>query len=151
MNRFAIQKSIVICVNSGFLPFFYVTHFLVRKFGILLYCLWMIVFNIIHQHICPPCLAWKHLILVSSEHWNKKKGDTDIMNKELLLLEEICPILHIGKTTAYRLIQSDQLPAQKIGGKWQIRVGDLEKYLTGKFHRNWTEKIFSRKVQKQPI
>lgn len=58
------------------------------------------------------------------------------MNKELLLLEDICPILHIGKTTAYRLIQSDQLPAQKIGGKWQIKADDLEKYLTKKFHRS---------------
>lgn len=40
-------------------------------------------------------------------------------NEELLILEDICPVLHIGKTTAYRLIQSGQLPAQKIGGKWQ--------------------------------
>ncbi len=59
-----------------------------------------------------------------------------MMNEELLLLEDICLILHIGKTTAYRLIQSDQLPAQKIGGKWQIRTGDLRDYLAGKFRRN---------------
>ncbi len=59
-----------------------------------------------------------------------------MMNEELLLLEDICPILHIGKTTAYRLIQSGQLPAQKIGGKWQIRDGDLKDYLAGKFHRD---------------
>ena len=57
-------------------------------------------------------------------------------NEELLLLEEICPILHIGKTTAYRLIQSGQLPAQKIGGKWLIRADDLKNYLAGKFRRN---------------
>nr|WP_296472550.1 helix-turn-helix domain-containing protein [uncultured Acetatifactor sp.] len=59
-----------------------------------------------------------------------------MMNEELLLLEDICPILHIGKTTAYRLIQSGQLPAQKIGGKWQIRAGDLKDYLAGKFHQD---------------
>lgn len=57
-------------------------------------------------------------------------------NEELLILEDICPILHIGKTTAYRLIQSGQLPAQKIGGKWQIRPDDLKKYLAKKFHRS---------------
>lgn len=56
-------------------------------------------------------------------------------NEELLLLEDICPILHIGKTTAYRLIQSGQLPAQKIGGKWQIKVDDFKNYLVGMFHR----------------
>ena len=56
-----------------------------------------------------------------------------MMNKELLLLEDICPILHIGKTTAYKLIQSGQLPAQKIGGKWLIRIDDLKDYLAGKF------------------
>lgn len=57
-------------------------------------------------------------------------------NEELLLLEDICPILHIGKTTAYRLIQSGQLPAQKIGGKWQIKADDFRDYLAGKFSRN---------------
>lgn len=57
-------------------------------------------------------------------------------NEELLILEDICPILHIGKTTAYRLIQSGQLPAQKIGGKWQVRPADLKKYLEKKFHRS---------------
>lgn len=58
------------------------------------------------------------------------------MNEELLLLEDICPTLHIGKTTAYKLIQSGQLPAQKIGGKWQIKADDLKDYLAGKFRRN---------------
>lgn len=57
-------------------------------------------------------------------------------NEELLILEDICPILHIGKTTAYRLIQSGQLPAQKIGGKWQVRPDDFKKYLEKKFHRS---------------
>ena len=58
-------------------------------------------------------------------------------NEELLLLEDdICPLLHIGKTTAYRLIQSGQLPAQKIGDKWQIKANDFRDYLAGKFSRN---------------
>ncbi len=52
------------------------------------------------------------------------------MREELLLLEDICSILHIGKTTAYKLIQSDQLPARKVGGKWLIRANDFERYLS---------------------
>lgn len=58
-----------------------------------------------------------------------------MMNEKLLLLEDICPILHVGKTTVYKLIQSGQLPAQKIGGKWQISEDDLNDYLEGKFRR----------------
>lgn len=52
------------------------------------------------------------------------------MTHEFLLLEDICPILHIGKSTAYKLIQSGLLPAYKIGGKWQIKSNDLEEYLS---------------------
>lgn len=51
------------------------------------------------------------------------------MNEELLLLDSICSKLHIGKTTAYRLIKSGQLPAHKIGRKWQIKQGDFDCYL----------------------
>lgn len=51
------------------------------------------------------------------------------MNQELLLLDDICPLLHIGKTTAYKLIQSGVLPALKIGGKWLIKPDDLENYI----------------------
>ena len=52
------------------------------------------------------------------------------MTQEFLLLDEICPILHIGKSTAYKLIQSGELPAKKIGGKWLISPADLERYIT---------------------
>lgn len=52
------------------------------------------------------------------------------MTQELLLLDDICPILHIGKSTAYKLIQSGELPAKKIGGKWLILPADLEQYIT---------------------
>ena len=51
------------------------------------------------------------------------------MTQELLLLEDVCPILHIGKSTCYKLIQSGLLTAHKIGGKWQIKPNDLEKYI----------------------
>lgn len=51
------------------------------------------------------------------------------MNEEFLLLDSICSTLHIGKTTAYRLIQSGKLPAYKIGRKWQIRQDDFDRYL----------------------
>ena len=66
------------------------------------------------------------------------------MSQELLLLEDICPILHIGKTTAYKLIQSGQLPALKIGGKWQIKSEDLEKYIK-------RSRVNQTKIHPQPL
>lgn len=51
------------------------------------------------------------------------------MTPEFILLEDICLILHIGKSTAYKLIQSGILPALKIGGKWQITPDALSKYI----------------------
>lgn len=51
------------------------------------------------------------------------------MTQEFLLLEDICPILHISKSTAYKLIQSGTLLALKIGGKWQITPDALNKYI----------------------
>ena len=58
------------------------------------------------------------------------------MNQELLLLEDVCSLLHIGKTTAYRLIQCNLIPAYKIGGKWQIKPTDLEEYITSIAKKN---------------
>ena len=55
------------------------------------------------------------------------------MKEELLLLENICTALHIGKTTAYRLIQTGKLPAKKIGGKWQIKTSDFNRYIAEKY------------------
>ena len=51
------------------------------------------------------------------------------MNPELLLLEDICPLLHIGKATAYKLIKKGLIPAFKVGGKWLIKPKDLENYI----------------------
>ena len=53
-----------------------------------------------------------------------------IMTSEFILLEDICLILHIGKSTAYKLIQSGILPAVKIGGKWQVQAKDLDEYIS---------------------
>lgn len=69
--------------------------------------------------------------------------------EELLLLEDICPILHMGRTTAYRLIQSGQLPAQKIGGKWLIRADDFKKYLDGRFSAGAEQNKVKEKTQKK--
>lgn len=57
------------------------------------------------------------------------------MSKELFVVEAICPILHIGKTTVYKLIRSGQLSADKICGKWQVKVDDLEDFIERQRHQ----------------
>lgn len=44
-------------------------------------------------------------------------------------LDDICGILHIGKTTAYKMVNYGQLPAIKINRLWLIERSELEKYL----------------------
>ena len=56
------------------------------------------------------------------------------MNEEFLVVEDICPILHIGKTTVYKLIRSGQLHADKIGGKWQIKAS---------YFKDFVDRVFS--------
>ena len=56
------------------------------------------------------------------------------MTQEFLLLEDICSILHISKSTAYKLIDLGLLPAYKLGGKWQIKPQDLSNYIENLAH-----------------
>jgi len=39
---------------------------------------------------------------------------------EIITLEEMCEILHIGKNTAYELLNSQEIQAFRIGRLWKI-------------------------------
>ena len=54
--------------------------------------------------------------------------DSDIPLPEILTLQEVRSYLGVGERTAYRLIQSGQLSAFRIGKLWRIRRKDLEKF-----------------------
>ncbi len=54
--------------------------------------------------------------------------DTDIPLPEILTLREVRDYLGVGERTAYRLIQSGQLSAFRIGKLWRIRRKDLEQF-----------------------
>lgn len=43
-------------------------------------------------------------------------------------IDDICSLLGIGKTTAYKLLRNE-IPAFKIGNKWKCRKEDLENYI----------------------
>ena len=59
------------------------------------------------------------------------KGVSFLLEKysDILTLNELCNILHIGKSTAYKLIRSNEIKSRKIGGKFLIQKQNLIEYL----------------------
>lgn len=66
---------------------------------------------------------------------DKRKGIT-LMNTEtyedLITIEELCEILSIGKNTAYRLLNTKEISAFRIGRIWKIPRVSVATYI--KFH-----------------
>lgn len=66
---------------------------------------------------------------------DKRKGIT-LMNTEtyedLITIEELCEILSIGKNTAYRLLNTKEISAFRIGRIWKVPRASVSSYI--KFH-----------------
>lgn len=48
---------------------------------------------------------------------------------EIITLEEMCEILHIGKNTAYHLLNTQEIQAFKIGRLWKIPRESIDNYI----------------------
>lgn len=48
---------------------------------------------------------------------------------ELITIDGLCELLKIGRTTAYRLLRSDEINAFKIGKVWKISKASVERYV----------------------
>ncbi|MBR0148677.1 MAG: helix-turn-helix domain-containing protein [Lachnospiraceae bacterium] len=53
------------------------------------------------------------------------------MVDKLLLVEDVCKYLKLGKSTVYKLIKSGELSAAKIRGHYLINISDVEKFING--------------------
>lgn len=49
----------------------------------------------------------------------------------LYTVSELTGTLGVSAQTIKRYIKSGKLPARKIGGKWKITRGDLERFISG--------------------
>lgn len=49
--------------------------------------------------------------------------------KDILTLKELQELLHIGKNTALKLVQSGDIEAFRVGNRWRILKGCVEKYI----------------------
>ena len=46
-----------------------------------------------------------------------------------LTVDELCEFLRIGRTSAYRLLQTGQIEGVHIGRKWLVRENAVQEYL----------------------
>lgn len=49
--------------------------------------------------------------------------------KDILTLKELQELLHIGKNTALRLVQSGEIDAFRVGNQWRILKQSISKYI----------------------
>ncbi|GAA3082351.1 hypothetical protein GCM10017562_59810 [Streptomyces roseofulvus] len=54
------------------------------------------------------------------------------MDDRLLTLAQAADRLHVGRTTAYRLIRDGALTAVKVAGTTRVRESDLSAYIAGR-------------------
>ena len=48
---------------------------------------------------------------------------------ELIMIDELCELLMIGRSTAYRLLRNNDIKAFKIGKVWKISKASIEQYI----------------------
>ena len=49
--------------------------------------------------------------------------------KDILTLKDLQELLHIGKNTALRLVQSGEIKAFRVGNQGRILKGSVERYI----------------------
>lgn len=49
--------------------------------------------------------------------------------KDVLTLKELQELLHIGKNTALRLVQSGEIEAFRVGNRWRVMKESVAKYI----------------------
>ena len=49
--------------------------------------------------------------------------------KDILTLKELQELLHIGKNTALKLVQSGEIEAFRVGNQWRVLKTSVEQYI----------------------
>lgn len=59
---------------------------------------------------------------------------------DLLGISDITELLGIGRNTAYKLINSGELPSIRLGRKRLVRLSDINEYINNKFEKQKKKK-----------
>lgn len=54
---------------------------------------------------------------------------------DLITIDELCDLLMIGRTTVYKLLQTGEIKAFKIGKVWKISKASVERYIKERSNR----------------
>ena len=49
--------------------------------------------------------------------------------ERLMIFEETMEYLRLKKSTLYRLVQTGQIPASKVGGQWRFKKEEIDRWL----------------------
>ncbi|MGN1108412.1 MAG: helix-turn-helix domain-containing protein [Oscillospiraceae bacterium] len=49
--------------------------------------------------------------------------------KDILTLKELQELLHIGKNTALKLVQSGEIEGFRVGNRWRVAINSVQKYI----------------------
>ena len=64
--------------------------------------------------------------------YEREDADYEEQINEYLTPREVMELLAIGKNTFYKMVQSGQLPAFRIGRQWRVRRADIELWADGR-------------------
>ncbi|MDD3021262.1 MAG: helix-turn-helix domain-containing protein [Alphaproteobacteria bacterium] len=64
--------------------------------------------------------------------YDEDEREAELTPNEYLTPREVMDLLYIGKNTFYRLVNSGELPAFRIGKLWRVRREDVELYCRNK-------------------
>ncbi len=62
----------------------------------------------------------------------RQQADTTAAAEELLTVEQVQEFLKVGRTFAYSIIRSGELPSYRVGRLLRIRQRDVERWLETK-------------------
>lgn len=67
--------------------------------------------------------------------YEREDYDGTIELNDYLTPREVMELLAIGKNTFYKMVQSGQLPAFRVGKQWRVKRADIEPWADGRMDR----------------
>ena len=83
----------------------------------------------------PPCFNFGHDRVQSPHAEGVVPLAEDITSARYLMVREVAATLRVSNMTVYRLINSGDLPAVRVGKSFRLREDDVNRYLADRYTR----------------
>jgi excisionase family DNA binding protein len=77
----------------------------------------------------------------------KRVLSVEELGAKVLNISEVAFYLHVHRSTAYRMVQSGELPGFKIGSDWRFNLEEIDKWRLGKSQAAVSEKTAFKNSQ----